>query len=566
MTEPIDPVTTALTGKLPFYLLLAAVLTFPLAWGVLQLYARAVRRSMGSRAHGYSTAAAARAPDAPLSAPGGSQADTRAATLYDLSESAPNASGDTLLARLLSGPRRAALVYAAAGGAYGMLMAAAQLLAGGLEILPVRFLMLAWMFSWPVVLTVGIVAATTRRAKALATAGYFLVLMAIGAVAMSRSPDLTWPQVFIPWLMYDLPPTVLLLTFLSRRIRAVGPLILTFMLLALTGSDVVISMVGSQGRYVRAVIDITSPLGLGATGTFIALLAVGFLMFSVLGWIALLWIGRRYQAKKISDESVTVDAVWIVFAIVHSIDLVFGHPLWMLGGVAAFAAYKTVVRIGFSWLGGVKSESQQRPTLLVLRSFSIGHDSERLFDVVGRYWRRVGSIQMIAGVDLVSRTLEPHEFLDLVSGRLSRRFIDGEESLNRRISERDTAPDRDLRFRVNEFFCYDDTWKMVLSRLVHESDVVVMDLRGFSRQNAGCVFELHELARLVPLERVVFVTDRRTDETLLAETLGDHRAGVFRLGSMAGSRVRHLMRAMAGAASATSAARDPQLYLGAGPA
>jgi hypothetical protein len=156
--------------------------------------------------------------------------------------------------------------------------------------------------------------------------------------------------------------------------------------------------------------------------------------------------------------------------------------------------------------------------------------------------------------------MEPHEFLDFVSGTLSRRFIDGEESLNRRMSERDTAPDRDRRFRVNEFFCYDDTWRMVLSRLVHESDAVVMDLRGFSRENDGCVFELHELARLVPLERVVFVTDRRTDETLLAETLGDRRAGVFRLGSMAGSRMRPLLRAMAAAASATAAARgEPPL-------
>ena len=90
---------------------------------------------------------------------------------------------------------------------------------------------------------------------------------------------------------------------------------------------------------------------------------------------------------------------------------------------------------------------------------------------------------------------------------------------------------------------------MVLSRLVHDSDVVMMDLRGFSRHNAGCVFELHELARLVPLERVVFVIDRRTDEALLAETLGDHRAGVFRLDSIAGSRIRQLMRAVAVAAA-----------------
>ncbi len=548
MTQAVDPVTTALTGKLPFYLVLAAVLTFPIALSVLRLYARAVRRSMRDQAH--ASKATARASDATTTAPGGSRAGVRVATLHDLPEPSTSAAGDRLLARLFSEPRRAALVYGAAGGAYGLVMAAAQLRSDGLEILPIRFLFLAWVFSWPVVLTIGIVAATTRRAKAAATGGYFLVLAAISAVAMSRSPDLTWLQVLMSWAMYDLPPTMLLLTFLSPRIRAVGPLVLTFMLLALIGGDVATTFAGSQERYLRAILGVTSPLGLGGTGTFVALLIAGCLIFAVVGWIALRWIGHRYQAKKISDESVTVDAVWMLFAIVHSINLVFGHPLWTLGGVAAFAAYKTIARLGFWWLGRAPHEPQQAPILLVLRSFSIGHDSERLFDMVGRRWRRVGSIQMIAGVDLVSRTMEPHEFLDFVSGTLSRRFIDGEESLNRRMSERDIAPDRDRRFRVNEFFCYDDTWKMVLSRLVHESDAVVMDLRGFSRENDGCIFELHELARLVPLERVVFVTDRRTDETLLAETLGDRRAGVFRLGSMAGSQIRLLLRAMAAATRA----------------
>jgi hypothetical protein len=160
---------------------------------------------------------------------------------------------------------------------------------------------------------------------------------------------------------------------------------------------------------------------------------------------------------------------------------------------------------------------------------------------------------MIAGIDLISRTVEPHEFLDFVSGKLSRRFIDSEAALDRRISERDVAPDRDLRFRVNEFFCYDDTWKMVLSRLVHESDAVLMDLRGFSSRNAGCVFELRELARMISLERVVFVTDASTDEALLAATLAGGRAGLFRLTAITGHQVTQLLHALANATTAVPA-------------
>ena len=572
MTQPIDPVTVALTGKLPFYLVLAAVLTFPIAFAILRLYARAVRRSMRALAHGAAPmpAGAAAAPTGPAADPSpGSSAGTAAAQFHDLSEPPADPSADVLFARLRRGPRRAALVYVAAGVTYGVLMALAQLLAGGLEVLPVRFLFLVWVYSWPVVLTIGIVAATTTRGKVLVIAGYFLVLASIGVASMTRSPDLTWLQVFASWMLADLPATLLLLTFLSRRIRAVGPLIVTFMLLALIGSDVAVTVAGSRDHYLRAILEVTSSLRLGAIGTLVAMLLLGFVLFAVIGGIALIWIGRRYEAKKISDESVTVDAVWVLFAIIHSIDLVFGGPVWALAGLVAFGAYNAVARIGFSRLAHRDGAVQQRPTLLVLRSFSIGSDSERLFDLLGRYWRRAGSIEMIAGVDLVSQTVEPHEFLDFVSGKLSRRFIDGEESLNRRMAARDTTPDRDGRFRVNEFFCYDDTWKVVLSRLVRESDVVVMDLRGFSRQNSGCVFELHELARLVPLDRVVFVTDRRTDEPLLAEMLGDRRAGTFRLTSMAGGRIRQLIRAMAVAASATAPrdrAAGASAYVGAGPA
>ncbi len=84
----------------------------------------------------------------------------------------------------------------------------------------------------------------------------------------------------------------------------------------------------------------------------------------------------------------------------------------------------------------------------------------------------------------------------------------------------DTAPDRDLRFRVNDFFCYDDTWRMVLSRLLPESDAVIMDLRGFSQQNRGCVFELGEIAHAGVLQRVVFLVDDRTNVQLFIDTLG----------------------------------------------
>jgi hypothetical protein len=119
----------------------------------------------------------------------------------------------------------------------------------------------------------------------------------------------------------------------------------------------------------------------------------------------------------------------------------------------------------------------------------------------------------------MAATVEPHEFLAFLSGRLNRQFIDGPEALSRRLTELDTLPDFDGRFRVNDFFCHDDTWQMTLARLVETSDVVLMDLRGFSPRNAGCAYELHELVATAPLERVIIAMDATTDADFLEQTL-----------------------------------------------
>jgi hypothetical protein len=89
--------------------------------------------------------------------------------------------------------------------------------------------------------------------------------------------------------------------------------------------------------------------------------------------------------------------------------------------------------------------------------------------------------------------------------------------LERRIENADVFPGLDGRYRIHDFFCYDDTWKMVLSRLAKDSDVILMDLRKFCRTNAGCVFEISELVNTVPLKRVVFIIDKTTDEAFLRE-------------------------------------------------
>jgi hypothetical protein len=128
---------------------------------------------------------------------------------------------------------------------------------------------------------------------------------------------------------------------------------------------------------------------------------------------------------------------------------------------------------------------------------------------------------LIAGPDLVTTTVEPHEFLDFLGGGLSRQFVKDRADLAQRLEKIDTGMDPDLRYRVNEFFCHADTWQMTMHELAARADAVLMDLRSFSSQNQGCLFELGELLNSVELRRVVFVIDATTDRRFLESALAD---------------------------------------------
>jgi hypothetical protein len=346
---------------------------------------------------------------------------------------------------------------------------------------------------------------------------YLLGGIALTFHLLARSPDLTMVQLTYLWFNANAIPSLLLLFFLNRRIRAVGPLVLVFMIFGAAGATLLVSLAGNNPKLLRALSDFAHALGLGARETMWGLHLLGFTLFGIAGWLILDSLRQMYERKQISDQSVTIDAVWLLFGIVNSIGLVFQDARWILSGLVAFVIFKIVAAAGF-WLLRVR-RNPAGPRLLLLRVFALGRRSERLYDGLGKQWRAVGSIQMIAGPDLATTTVEPHEFLDFITGKLSRRFIDSGPSLDLRISQMDVEADGDGRFRVTEFFCHDDTWKLALGRLAGESDVVLMDLRGFSQSNAGCIFEINELFDLVPLQRVVFVIDDSTDQDFMRETM-----------------------------------------------
>jgi hypothetical protein len=157
--------------------------------------------------------------------------------------------------------------------------------------------------------------------------------------------------------------------------------------------------------------------------------------------------------------------------------------------------------------------------LLLLRVFGYQQRTESLFDRVAQAWRFDGPVQLIAGVDLASRTATPGAILRLLSGKLDAQYIASPADVPVRLAQLDTMRDRDGRFRVNDVYCHDDTWRPALIALLDASDCVLMDLRSFSVQNQGCVFELEQLLLRVPAESIVLVIDKATDLPLLRATL-----------------------------------------------
>ncbi len=506
----------ALTGQLPFILLVAVILSAIISALLLRMYRRAVIRSMrtvgGAGAEPVATGESGDGPVVPIG-------PLRVETL----EGTAREDRSVLSAALHADARQARLrnlaVHTAASAAFAATISICWMMGAG-GIFPLRSLVVFWNVAWPGVVVLGWLLAAGGQERVRVVAAYGAVWLVVASLAVAANPESSLAQLAGLWLILNLPPTLLLLGFMRRSVRAVGPLVLAFMVVAVFGSNLALSIAAGSDQLLWQIVGAGVAVGLGSGAILIAILLFGFAVLGAVGWWALRLVGRLYERGSISDQIVLADAVHLLFAVVAAIFLAFNGPGWVLGAAVAFVVYRLVATIGFSMIDRTASAGPV-PRLLLLRVFALGKRSERLFDALGARWRHAGMIRLIAGPDLATTTVEPHEFLDFVGGRLSRRFIDAPGALEQRLAEATGEPDPDGRHRVHDFFCHDDAWRMVLTRLVRESDAVLMDLRGFGARNAGCLWEIEELLNVAPLERVVLLVDRTTDETFLRESVAN---------------------------------------------
>ncbi len=505
--------------------IVAAPLTFFVAAGLIWLYGRSVRRSMISRF-------GLREADQNVLRITSARPTNRRHPSLELRTL--EVRGDPNPNRQESGPLRAArqsfwstaAVYAASGAVHAVLSTILLFSFSRIEFLPLRTVSVFWANLWPAVLVFGLFWLSGWRTRVLLGAGYLAVFVMLALLV--HAPPLTQlgftmgpvQQMFFMWALESLIPTILLFLFLTRRIRAVGPLVYVVMLVAVFGAALANGLIfTSIGQNLVVAIAVKLKLDVGTV--IWSFVAIGFVLFLIPGWLGVAWIRRRYEAKQMSDQSVMIDSIWMVFTLSQMLmNLAEERGAWAILGLTSFLGYRAARAIGFRLLKK-RIPQPEGVSLLLLRVFGSRRRSEKLFDVLTARWRCYGSIQMIAGTDLASSKLEPHEFLDFLRGRLTRYFISDGDQLERRLEQVDLLPDFDRRFRVTEFFCFDDTWRLALRRLVQRCDRVLMDLRGFSKEHSGCVFELQTLLDDVPPDRVLLLVDGSTDMPYLRQVLSD---------------------------------------------
>jgi hypothetical protein len=524
-----------LTGQLAHVFLIAILDAVLISWIALRWYRRSVQRLMRERGAPAGAAVAVESAPDQVSAP--AAASSRTPLTVALFEAQ-----DAALSRRSQhagiGWRRLTVAYGVGAALHSAVITAFFL--GFDTSLPIAAWFAQWLvFAWPIVPTLAVVLVLNRYEIIRLVIGYVVIggiavstVTLAGQVLRGSFNDAPLTNVF--WFVASLLvvaafPLLVLLVTGWRRIRAVTPLALSATLVF--GFALMLFREALTEAFnfeaVRSVL-----LGLAArTSTGVMYYGVFMILVLPMGWVAwrlLQYLAARFEGKRFSDVQLVVDCWWLIVTadeLVSHLSTTYGLG-GVVAGIAAFAAYRIPVALVLAWLPGPHRD-QPKKRLLLLRVFGYQARTETLFDRVAQQWRFHGPVQLIAGVDLAMRTVDPGDVLAFVGGRLDERYVASADEAVRHVSELDMQRDPDGRFRVNEVYCRDDTWRPALQALIDATDTVLMDLRSFSSVNAGCVFELEQLvSRLLP-EKIVFVYDQTTDLRLLGNCLSDgwQRAG-----------------------------------------
>lgn len=481
---------SAWDGAAASAILLAVPIAALITAATVYLYRRAVERAMrvsaGQRIPGEAPEAGS-PPAVPLTIAVASGAD-----------SAP----PPQLAAGRAAMQRNSAAYLAAGLAHSVVASALWFWLADLAPTPARVL-LTWLpNAWPIVLTLMLTATATRRQRALLIGGYFAALLAAdaGAEILGLRFKPGFGELLLFWIVAMGQPTLVIALLGNRAWRSVGMIALLIGVMLSGGFMLGFKALGC------VMLTTGSPLLFDTFGYLMAALVAGCL---VLTWWGLARLVRSYQAKHYSEQMLVLDSWWLLVTLFQLLSVLGSVGIMAFSYLLAFAAYKAVSRAALRRAAG-KDAAGAPQSMLMLRVFGHTRRTRRLADQVGQTWRHTGPIDMIGGTDLATALIEPDELMTFWSRRLRQIFVANDADLQRRLATLDEGRDPDGRYRINEFFCHDNTWQATVRALARRSRAVLMDLRGFGKDNRGCEFELGLLLNEVPLQRVVLLIDRNT--------------------------------------------------------
>ncbi|MGE0099405.1 MAG: hypothetical protein AB7S86_13750 [Hydrogenophaga sp.] len=392
---------------------------------------------------------------------------------------------------------------------------------GGDLLSPGRALTLGLVYAWPMALTWGLMRRWSWWRTLLAIAIYLLAMLMLVTWRSVSPRPLTESFAWLGGLVL-IPVTITLLIGASGRIRAVAPYLLPIFLL-LAGSSVIalqlmVLGVNDPPRWLVVLVETA-----GAWPAIVLLALAPWLLLAWPAWAIARALARAYRDKRFSDLWYLLAAYWLVVLVATALPALQGV------GLAALTQLLPWLWIPLAGWGlrGWLAPRNAPPTLLVLRVFQQDATVQALFDRVVERWRLSGNTVLIAGTDLLSRTLDPDDLFTFLNGRLATRFIASDAQVADRLRSFDLAPDPDGRYRVNECYCFDSTWKAALAALVQQTDVVLMDLRGFHAGKLGCRHELGVLASASHLQRVVLLHDGSTERAVAEADVADAPSGRF---------------------------------------
>ena len=382
-------------------------------------------------------------------------------------------------------------------------------------------------YAWPVLPVLAVIGRWSRPRFVGAMLGWFV--LAVLLLTWRTNENVSFAMVF-KWMLFDtgLPLVVVTALCLGGATRAVGPwLAPLFVLLSgssILGVDLLAAAFDAGSTISHAFINFFGGIG--------ALVAAALLPWLVAWWPARAlgrWLAQAYRQRRISELFYLFTAVWVIALIGPALgaiaDLGWGALVCFLPLLWIPLGANLMQRFAAPAIAG------RPPTLLVLRVFQQDANVQELFDHVIERWRLTGNTVLIAGTDLVERTIDADDIFTFIDGRLGERFIHTPADIPRRLAEFEWLPDVEGRYRVNECYCHDTTWQQALAALVRASDVVLMDLRNFVAQNEGCLHELRVLATTPGLARVVVLMNEKTQmpaaQAAIAEATATAPAGRF---------------------------------------